>query len=181
MDLVGHSQRLLAKSGTTACLASIVFPPDPDGTQVSALIGPVMQRVGQLGHGAVIEGIHAEGPVVQDLGALVEGDRGMSDDAFTAFVARFVDHHVIQSLVSLLMIFGRMSPHLKVMTISPSQESSNKCSRIRILAELGCLVSLGHDRSCSEEDILQAMHTVHECGARCHITHLFNVCGFHHR
>ena len=70
-------------------------------------------------------------------------------------------------------------PHLKVMTISPHLEAGNNYARIQSLLKRGVVPALGHDRVASENDILGALN----CDPRrqMHITHLFNVCSFHHR
>ena len=70
-------------------------------------------------------------------------------------------------------------PHLKVMTISPHLEAEGSYARMRSLLERGVVPALGHDRVASESDILGALNS--SPGRQLHITHLFNVCSFHHR
>ena len=56
--------------------------------------------------------------------------------------------------------------------------------RIKCLARNGVRPALGHDRACTEEDVLGAIRAAASEGGpvcRCHVTHLFNVSGFHHR
>ena len=70
-------------------------------------------------------------------------------------------------------------PHLKVMTISPHLEAKENCARICALLKRGVVPALGHDRVASEKEILGALNC--DPGRQMHITHLFNVCSFHHR
>ena len=70
-------------------------------------------------------------------------------------------------------------PHLKVMTISPHLEAGQSYARLRELLKRGVLPALGHDRVASETEILEALGC--DPSRRMHITHLFNVCSFHHR
>ena len=81
-----------------------------------------------------------------------------------------------------LMEFERLldaTPHLKVMTISPHLEAGENYARLHALLQRGVVPALGHDRIASETEILGAL----SCSPRkrMHITHLFNVCSFHHR
>lgn len=69
-------------------------------------------------------------------------------------------------------------PSLKMMTISPHLEAARGYERIRALVKRGVVPALGHDRVATEAEILGAL----ACSSRkMHITHLFNVCSFHHR
>ncbi len=70
-------------------------------------------------------------------------------------------------------------PRLKVMTISPHLEAAVKYQRLKALIERGVVPALGHDRVATEDEILGALACSTE--TRMHITHLFNVCSFHHR
>ena len=54
-------------------------------------------------------------------------------------------------------------------------------ARLKVLLDYEILPSLGHDRHCSETDILGALDVAASRGVRCHVTHLFNVTSFHHR
>merc|ERR1712039_664492 len=69
------------------------------------------------------------------------------------------------------------------MGIAPSLEarSARPFARMKILLERGIRVALGHDTSCSVEEVVGALKVAGEHGARPHITHAFNVQRFHHR
>ena len=57
--LLGFSQGIFPRQGTTSFLASVVFPRDtPDKT--ATILSGLGARVGLTGFGAVLEGIHAE-------------------------------------------------------------------------------------------------------------------------
>jgi len=119
---------------------------------------------GQLGHGAVLEGIHAEGPVVATLGGLPKGDADMPIVAF-------------QKLLDVL------GPALKVMTIAPSIEAraGTPFAKIKLLIERGVRPALGHDTCCTLEDVLGALRVASSMNTCLHVTHCFNVQKFHHR
>jgi hypothetical protein len=70
---------------------------------------------------------------------------------------------------------------LKVMTISPSVDALDGYARTRLLLERGVLPALGHDRHCTEKDILGALAVAKEFDVQLHVTHMFNVTSFHHR
>ena len=70
-------------------------------------------------------------------------------------------------------------PHLKVMTISPHLDAKENYARMRTLLKRGIVPALGHDRVASESEILGALAC--SPSRQMHITHLFNVCSFHHR
>ncbi len=70
-------------------------------------------------------------------------------------------------------------PRLKMMTISPHLEAGVGYQRIKALIERGVVPALGHDRVATEAEILGALAC--EPQNKMHITHLFNVCSFHHR
>ena len=53
----GFTQDHLPKLGTTSFLASIVFTTAQRRDEVTARL---VERIGKVGHGAVVEGIHAE-------------------------------------------------------------------------------------------------------------------------
>ena len=53
-----HSQKLFPHYGTTSFLATVVLPRDHPNTH--ATLGVLNERSGKTGHGAVLEGIHAE-------------------------------------------------------------------------------------------------------------------------
>ena len=148
--------------GTTSFLASVVFGTDAEeGTR--RVVAAISALAGATGHGAVCEGIHAEGPVVADFGGLPQTELpSMPLSRFDALV-------------------DSMLPHLKVMTISPSLDSAEGYPRLSKLLAVGVLPALGHDRGCTEADILGALRVAAVAGVRCHVTHLFNVSSFHHR
>ena len=70
-------------------------------------------------------------------------------------------------------------PRLKVMTISPHLEADRDYERIKALVRRGVVPALGHDRVATEAEILGALACSPD--KKMHITHLFNVCSFHHR
>ena len=100
-----------------------------------------------------------QGPIVHDLGAMPATDSDMSVEDF-------------ETLLDSI-------PRLKVMTISPHLEAAVNYSRLKSLIRRGVVPALGHDRVASEEEILGALTCSKDI--RMHITHLFNVCSFHHR
>ncbi|XP_020630695.1 N-acetylglucosamine-6-phosphate deacetylase-like [Orbicella faveolata] len=69
--------------------------------------------------------------------------------------------------------------HLKIMTISPHPEASNDYKRIKCLLKRGVVPALGHDKQATEDEILAALSLGET--QQFHLTHLFNVCSFHHR
>lgn len=154
----GFSQGIFPRQGTTSFLASVVFPRDtPDKT--AAILSGLGARVGLTGFGAVLEGIHAEGPIVNDLGAMPTSNAAMPLDEFE----RLLDS----------------APGLRVMTISPHLESRDNYSKIKALVSRGIVPAMGHDLVATETEILGAMSASPD--RQLHITHLFNVCSFHHR
>lgn len=136
------SQKHLAKCGTLSTLASIIFSKTrPEATMKA--IKCVEERVGQyFDDCCVIEGIHAEGPIVADCGGLPAADTEMPLDAFKKLCAEM--------------------PSMKIMTISPSKEKLVGYGRIRHLLELGVRPSLGHDRTASADSIVACMKLAHE-------------------
>lgn len=168
-----HTQRLLPRYGTTSFIASTVCACGGAAATVTAQAYDALKaQCGKLGFGAVLEGIHSEGPIVADFGALPPSHQHMSTAEFT-------------DLVSLL------SPHLKIMTIAPSLEQEISCSRLQVLLDHGVLPSLGHDRVATNEAIIACLQQ-HENWRQkqektriypqtLHVTHLFNVCSFNHR
>ncbi|XP_033116535.1 N-acetylglucosamine-6-phosphate deacetylase-like isoform X2 [Anneissia japonica] len=154
-----YTQQRLPKYGVTSFLATMVFPEAcfTDGTLDT--IKSVESIVGETGKGAVCEGIHAEGPIVNDLGGLPKGNNQMAMSEFT------------QLLDSM--------PSCKLMTISPHIDVQSGYEKIKSLVQRGIVPSLGHDRVATEAEILGAIQAAHP--TQCHITHLFNVTNFHHR
>ena len=96
---------------------------------------------------------------MNDLGAMPTSDNNMSLAGF---------EELINSI-----------PHLKMMTISPHLEAGVGYQRIKALVERGVVPALGHDRAATESEILGALACNKQ--SKMHITHLFNVCSFHHR
>mmetsp|Transcript_56032 Transcript_56032/g.64284 ORF Transcript_56032/g.64284 Transcript_56032/m.64284 type:complete len:447 (+) Transcript_56032:52-1392(+) len=155
------SQRYLARCGTLSTLASIIFS-KARSDAVKKVIETVEASVGKvIENGCVIEGIHAEGPIIQDNGGLpaVENDPSLED--FKALC--------------------KTMPSMKVMTISPTREALCGYKRLQHLLEIGVRPSLGHDRVASEEAILGALRLVRQSSGRLHSTHMCNVMSFHHR
>ena len=79
-------------------------------------------------------------------------------------------------------MLDELGPHVKIMTISPSAEGSNHdnfgdppYSRISSLLKRGIVPSLGHDKECTEDDILDCLTLENPHDIRFHITHAFNV------
>ncbi|CAK0870319.1 unnamed protein product [Prorocentrum cordatum] len=197
------TQSKVVRYGTTSLLATMIFPASgpsipaknevcagtnakaklkfcgwcaADDGCVCTVAGPRMAEdvleiastlksiIGQVGHGAVLEGIHAEGPIVESLGGLPLGDAEMSLNAF-------------QKLLDLL------GPALKIMTIAPSCEarSTTPFERMELLLSRGVRPALGHDTSCSLEEIAGALRVAAAHHTVLHVTHTFNVQRFHHR
>jgi N-acetylglucosamine-6-phosphate deacetylase len=143
------------------CTCGICFASDID-INVPMVSKKLNATVGKLSpKSAVLEGIHAEGPVVATLGGLPEGQPDMP-------MADFVE---------LLNVLG---PGLKLMTISPSVDAVNGFEKIQLLVERGVKPALGHDKECSVDDIIGALK-FSSPAAPFHITHAFNVQTLHHR
>lgn len=247
-----YSLRAAAASGTTSLLATLTLPSsaghccgpltgataatgageEPGPAVQPQLVAALSQAVGRVEPGcAVLEGVHAEGPIVADLGGLPPGEQCMSLERFR----------------ELCRCLG---PMMRAMTISPSKEARPSAAsgvapfaRLSHLLTLGVTPCLGHDKQCNDDDIvktlaicaaaeaqLEAEEHVEGGGAspaeaagsghdkhvvadrpgaagdgagmvdprsrtlsaqqrfpasrgvpRPHITHLFNVCTFHHR
>ena len=166
---ISENARALAKLGTTSCLASIIFADVDtnlrDVLEVCSTINAACENH-EIG-AARICGIHAEGPVIANLGGLPDS-RQLSKMSLTEFES----------------MLDNIGPYLRVMTISPSCDSGDERGfrRIKMLHDRGVRVSLGHDRTASIDVILQALL----CGGssnehRSHLTHSFNVNSFHHR
>lgn len=157
--LCDYSAQNHIRYGTTSTLASLTFSKD---TQLLArIIDFLSTRVGRVfPNRTVIEGIHAEGPLIRSRGALPDSHPFPLED-----FKKFVD----------------ALPLLKVMTVSPSLESPVNFERMKYLFEKNVLVAIGHDNETNEDEILQAMRLAHTYGRPLHVTHLFNVSKFHHR
>ena len=107
-------------------------------------------------------GIHAEGPIIASLGGLPPTKPAGDLQQWT------------------LNLLDDLGPALKVMTIAPSCEAKTDYQIIKELHKRDVAVSLGHDKLCSEKDILGALAVTPQ-GKKSHVTHTFNVMNFHHR
>ncbi|XP_077991798.1 N-acetylglucosamine-6-phosphate deacetylase-like [Glandiceps talaboti] len=155
-----YSQNNFPKSGVTSFLATMVYPKDADAAGTEETIQKIENIVGRTdGRGAVCEGINGEGPIVNDLGGLPSSDTAMSIPEFQALLDKM--------------------PSCKLMTISPHVDVKSGYQRIKLLLERGIVPSLGHDREATEQEILGALRLAPS--TQFHITHLCNVCNFHHR
>ena len=159
-----HTLSRLPARGTTSTLATVV-PTDVD--LCSRIAQSVRDLVGRPGYGAVLAGIHAEGPCVSSLGALPDGQ---TDPSLSDF-----DH--------LLRVMGE---NLRIMTIAPSTEARTGFARLRLVVAAGVRAAMGHDRTATEHEVLGALRACAEAGRpgvsdRAHVTHVFNVCSFRHR
>lgn len=159
--LSDYSTKTSIRYGTTSTLASLIFSKEKVDL-TNQLIEALKKKVGKVfPNQTIIEGIHAEGPVIRSKGALPDSETNINMDDFKEFV---------DSL-----------PLLKVMTISPSLEAIVDYQRIKYLFEKDVLVALGHDNEANEEEILGALRLAFKSGKQVHLTHLFNVTKFHHR
>ena len=166
------SLRTLAASGVTSILASLTFPESTTEAvtlrlaSTSQTLAPYASTSPPRGCARVL-GIHAEGPVVADPGGLpVPGDEVVDSDGLERAVAAAEEEGV----------------RVAVMTISPSADEASGFARIRSLARMGVVPSLGHDRSAPlDETVVPALVACAEQGIRPHVTHGFNVQSFHHR
>lgn len=177
------SQRYFARCGTLSTLASVIFS-QSRADVVARVIASIESRVGKYFEDCcVIEGVHAEGPVINDRGGLPPGNTNPSLEEFKALCATM--------------------PNMKIMTISPSLEAVSGYKRLQHLVDIGVRPSLGHDRECTEKAILGALlvtksaskeakptgdkgrptadAAVAAADAKMHSTHIFNVMSFHHR
>ncbi|CAB4002068.1 N-acetylglucosamine-6-phosphate deacetylase, partial [Paramuricea clavata] len=153
-----HTCAKAVATGTTSILASVVFP-EGKNEETLSLLNTIDKRVGVKGIGAVVEGIHAEGPLICDFGGL---PRNSSEIGATEF----------GNLLDAM-------PGLKVMTVSPHVASKTNYQVIKMLHDRGVVPSLGHDRQADEQEIVDALSVSKT--QPCHITHLYNVSKFHHR
>ena len=170
----------LARSGTTSVIATVVFP-DNETSRSTNTCKSISECVNQDGYGCVVRGIHAEGPIVATLGGLPDSSNQAESDNIKDF-----DH----------LLTNVIGEHLKIMTISPSIDVKLNYARMKMLTERHIKVSLGHDKNCTEQDIVGALRAVQSSVndtvkveqeessfnyRRCHMTHVFNVQQFHHR
>eukprot|EP01111_Echinosteliopsis_oligospora_P008108 TRINITY_DN2355_c0_g1_i1.p1 TRINITY_DN2355_c0_g1~~TRINITY_DN2355_c0_g1_i1.p1 ORF type:complete len:420 (-),score=112.26 TRINITY_DN2355_c0_g1_i1:24-1283(-) len=156
-----YSFEKLPAYGTTSVVASVTFPADLSTS--ARVIASLERRVKHTSSKKQtrVMGIHAEGPIIVDLGGLPHLHPEMSVEEFK----KILD----------------MMPSLKIMTISPSIEHDNGYTRLRVLLERGITPALGHDKTCSELHVLGALRVCSEYKVVPHITHLFNVSSFNHR
>ena len=98
-----------------------------------------------------------EGPIIKDKGGLPD-----PKDLLHMDTLQFED------------LLNDLGPSVKIMTISPSGDAPN-FSRIRSLLARGIVPSLGHDKDCTENEILQCLAQPNPHGIRFHLTHAFNV------
>eukprot|EP01084_Bolivina_argentea_P003028 5652_1 len=185
----------LPKYGCTSFCASVVFANkyvDKTVKMVQNILGPIIGK--DVGYGAIIEGIHSEGPIIADIGGLPD-----SKDCNKWSIEKF------ELFVDSLM------PFVNIMTISPSIDHKLKLKRIKFLKKRGIVPALGHDKQCSEQQIIDTLlldsdsdntdefsfyNEIKEYGktyvhqhdkdnekkyGSCHMTHVFNVMKFHHR
>eukprot|EP00995_Heteronema_vittatum_P007880 NODE_303_length_1505_cov_370.941621_g218_i0.p1 GENE.NODE_303_length_1505_cov_370.941621_g218_i0~~NODE_303_length_1505_cov_370.941621_g218_i0.p1 ORF type:complete len:410 (+),score=110.38 NODE_303_length_1505_cov_370.941621_g218_i0:57-1286(+) len=154
-----YTAKAAARLGTTSLLATLVLPKET-AAATHRLVDSLNQVVGKYHDDcAIIEGLHAEGPVIADFGGLPASDVDMPLPDFRALV----DH--MQTL--------------RVMTISPSKDAEANYDRIRYLLSRNVTPALGHDRNCTAEQVLGALRV--DPSQRLHITHMFNVSSFSHR
>jgi len=124
------------------------------------VLAQLKKKIGNIyNNRAVIEGIHAEGPLVATCGGLAPTDIQLTEFDFKKFLDQI--------------------PSLKIMTISPSLEAKINYSRLKILLQRDIVPALGHDNDATEDDIVGALQIAGE--TQLHITHLFNVTKLHHR
>jgi len=162
--LSDHTLERLVEYGTTSVLASLIFSLDDEAKRIMEQVidrlkgihGVVRERL------AVVEGIHAEGPIIATNGGLPDAECDMNLDDFKILV-------------------DSMMPALKVMTISPSLEKQCRYERLQYLLDLGVKPALGHDTHADEESILTSLHMAAKKNCQLHITHMYNVSSFHHR
>ncbi|XP_071501801.1 N-acetylglucosamine-6-phosphate deacetylase-like [Diadema antillarum] len=154
-----YTQKRLPKYGVTSFLASTVYPENLEGGKVFETLKILEDVVGKTDRGATCEGIHAEGPIVNDFGGLPPGEQHMPQEKFE----RLLD----------------AMPSCKMMTISPHVDGQDDYLRMKMLLNRGIVPALGHDRVAKENEILNALKL--DPSQQFHITHLFNVCNFHHR
>ena len=94
----------LTKFGTTSVMATMIVPGEQEGynkcMKACKAVNNVMNKTGL---GTVVRGIHSEGPIISQLGALRE-----PLDLLNLDKKGFED------------MIDSMGPHVKIMTISPS-------------------------------------------------------------
>jgi N-acetylglucosamine-6-phosphate deacetylase len=180
-----YSLSRLLQCGTLSVMASVIFSVkrnkavDATLQKIESVVGRPMTVSNNEAEakakvvyaaGSVIEGIHAEGPIIEDCGGLPESATGMSLGGF---------RELCQSM-----------PSLKIMTIAPSAEERVGYERLKHLTQLGVRASLGHDKKATEKAIVGALKVLSvaknsKAGGTDdhvpHLTHVYNVMAFHHR
>ena len=152
--------------GTTSCMASIILPGnEEDYGKVMNCCQELNKIINKTGHGAVARGIHLEGPIITTRGGLPD-----FKELKSMKVAQFEK------------MLDDVGPHVKIITISPSAENSlhdkfgdPTYSRIKAMLRRGIVPSLGHDKECTEEDIMGCLTQENPHDIRFHLTHAFNV------
>eukprot|EP01105_Mastigella_eilhardi_P022068 TRINITY_DN5404_c0_g1_i4.p1 TRINITY_DN5404_c0_g1~~TRINITY_DN5404_c0_g1_i4.p1 ORF type:complete len:407 (+),score=101.54 TRINITY_DN5404_c0_g1_i4:48-1268(+) len=148
----------MGEVGTTSCLATVIMPSDSDAVNMS-VFHAVNEVVDKTGYGAVLRGIHMEGPVITTPGGLPPSSRYLAKEEFT----RLLD---------------AVGQHAKVATVSPTAAAKYGFWHVRELVARGIRPAIGHDTTAKAEDIVSMM----KCSDKpLHVTHLFNVSTFHHR
>eukprot|EP00298_Acanthocystis_sp_HF-20_P009964 c18595_g1_i3.p1 GENE.c18595_g1_i3~~c18595_g1_i3.p1 ORF type:complete len:236 (-),score=74.52 c18595_g1_i3:67-774(-) len=144
-----YSLTRVIKYGTTSVLSTLTFPtefikqlcgdiPFPDKSEELQMINQIKQVVQQISpNSAVLEGIHAEGPIVSDLGGLPEGENSLDELKFNNF------------LNSLAFV--------KVMTLSPHEDAKKQYMYTKALLKKNIVPSYGHDRKATEDEIIGAL------------------------
>ncbi|ESL09711.1 N-acetylglucosamine-6-phosphate deacetylase-like protein [Trypanosoma rangeli SC58] len=166
-DVIAHwtnpeySLKEMARCGTLCGLASMIFSSEHKST-VKKAIQEVEKRVGvYILDCCVLGGIHAEGPVIHDLGGLPVCENRWSLERFKALCATM--------------------PSMRIMTISPHIDARSNYELIRHLLRIGVRPALGHDRVATKKEILGALKLATSEEDRLHVTHMYNVMSFHHR
>lgn len=167
---------LLPSYGTTSVLSSLTFPKDDIERTRTVIDHLNKNKCGKLLFSSncvtdsevtqqkyaqtVIEGIHAEGPIIETCAGLPPSNSMMDLQEFKT---------LIDSM-----------PFLKIMTISPTLDYTKNFEKTLFLIGRNVRPAFGHDQKATEETIKAAMRVIPE-NYQLHITHLFNVCSFHHR
>ena len=166
----------LPRFGTTSFLSTVVFSNESMDDVISMCrhqLTPFIQQIDNNQNGAICEGIHCEGPIIADFGGLPNSDQTLKWD-----IDRFAS------------FLDELGDAVKVMTISPSIDALNDFKRIQLLQSKGIIAALGHDRRCTEKEIIRILSMSansksdsmnHPKYSALHFTHCFNVQKFHHR
>ena len=195
-------EKLAGEGGTTSVVATLTFPDPPllkRTLEAARVLNSIYQKPGL---GARVEGIHAEGPIIATRGGLPDSKLQIAWP-----LQKFTD--LLDTLTPALKIMT-ISPSLEqwdstlvtedamdeCFTCGTDRSISNEehhqdealprssvsaFARIDALMDRNILASLGHDKFCTEENIMGALSSAGERGTRLHLTHAFNVQEFHHR